>query len=123
MPDPTDGPDPKVVSLMDRIKERDEWKPPLTSVPGWKSESDCRHGVHSVVVDAQARRVRCDGCGVDLDPIDAIVSLARCSDRFVEADRRLKSTRKSLEALLKEERRTKERLRRARAALKILAEG
>lgn len=76
----------------------------------------CRHA-HSVV-DARARTVKCDSCGVPIDPIDLLDRIAHefatPLRKVQEAERRVRDMQENIGRLEREERNAKARVRTAR---------
>lgn len=114
--------DGNVISLPvgDKRREHNQRESEIAELPvaraRW-SMSDCEH-LHSIV-NARARTVTCDSCGVTLDPITVLDRIAHefaePLRRAQEADKRRRDLQESIGRLEREERNAKARVRTARA--------
>lgn len=66
---------------------------------------------HAPVVDTNARTVRCNKCGADLDPIDVLAKVAHANANRDYVHAEVVALRKELESLKAEEKRVKARTR------------
>lgn len=91
-------------------------------VPG---DKNCKH--YSIEIDEQRREITCTRCGATLDPFDWLLAVALREENIAQRanwmEVEIRSARKGLAALKKEERLTKARLRNARRQLRKIEHG
>jgi hypothetical protein len=75
---------------------------------------DCLfHYQHGWTVDRQNKKLQCQKCGAELDPYDALARIARDFESVQNARKELTALRRQLDEACAEERRTKDRTKRA----------
>lgn len=99
----------------------------LVAVKAWRTDGEpflvlhrnpdepyCGHRCKALL-DDDKRTVRCSLCGAQLDPFDVLLKFARHEYEFVHTRERRQALERQIDLLRAEERRIKDRLRRARA--------
>lgn len=107
----TEPKDPSHLQVIEGGSEDD--RPPIRTI---KRARPCLH--HHMTLDHEERTVRCEDCGANVEPFDAIAALGRNWDEATASLRHLRAEIRQhtaqLEVLKRSERNAKARARRAR---------
>lgn len=107
---------------------KDEDGGDLVEVKAWKADGEpfltlhrnpvenpyCMHMNHTVLLDDNRRTVRCSSCETILDPIEVLLWLARKEASLLYTREKRLALESQIRELKAEEKRVKERLKRAR---------